>query len=70
MKLFQIYEADLVELEHTLPELLGSMDTLTNRQRVQWRRVREIVTNIRWNYGPHLESEQVHDDQSPPDLQS
>lgn len=52
-RLFQINEPDLAELEHTLPQLLdAAMPYLDNRQRVQWRRVREILANVRWNYGP------------------
>lgn len=52
-KLFQINEPDLAALEHTLPELLErAYPTLDNRQRTQWRRVQEIIVNVRWNYGP------------------
>ena len=40
MKLFQIYEDDLGELEHTLPQLSEAlMPVLNNRLRVQLRRV-------------------------------
>ena len=58
--LFQIYEQDLAELEHALPQiLLDSYPNLNNRQRVQWRRIIEIITNVRWNYGPPLEVEVI-----------
>lgn len=53
---FQISEDDLAALEHTLPQLLD-MDyaTMDPKRRTQWRRVREIIANVRWNYGPPLE---------------
>lgn len=59
-QIFQIYEEDLADLEHTLPQLAdASMPHLTNRQRVQWRRVQEILSRVRWNYGPptHVEAD-------------
>ena len=55
-RLFQINEDDLADLERTLPRILdAAYATLDNRQRVMWRRVRDIVSNVRWNYGPPLE---------------
>lgn len=52
-KLFQIHEEDLATLEHTLPALAdGMMPQLDNRARVQWRRVQEILSKVRWSYGP------------------
>lgn len=61
-RLFQIYEDDLAELERTLPQILdrcypmlGAKDPGANRLRVQWRRIIEIVQNVRWNYGPPLD---------------
>lgn len=52
-RLFQIREDDLAALEHTLPDLLErACAHLDNRQRVQWSRVRDIIANVRWNYGP------------------
>lgn len=66
MKLFQINEDDLAELEHTLPNILNAMYPMfskdngeNNRLRTQWRRVREIVANVRWNYGPPEEVEVI-----------
>jgi hypothetical protein len=55
-KLFQIYEKDLSDLEHTLPEIAEAMSpVLNNRLRVQLRRVQSILSSIRWNYGPPSE---------------
>jgi len=52
-RLFQIKEADLAELEHTLPQFADAMMPILNaRLRVQWRCVQEILRNVRWNYGP------------------
>lgn len=58
-RLFQIYEDDLAELERLLPSLLESRPDTTSRERVQYRRVQEIIKNVRWNYGPHTEVEQI-----------
>ena len=53
MKLFQITENDLATLERELPRLLEiSFPHLDNQQRSKWRVVREIVSNVRWEYGP------------------
>jgi hypothetical protein len=61
-KLFQITEEDLAELEHVMPQIQNDLfDELAgpagNRIRVQLRRVKEILTNVRWDYGPpeHVE---------------
>lgn len=53
-RLFQIKESDLAELEHVLPEIVSAMMGLMNdnRLKVQWRKVQEIIKNVRWNYGP------------------
>lgn len=59
MKLFQINEDDLATLEQVCPEILGrSYGILDNALRVKFRRVQEILMNVRWNYGPpqHVES--------------
>jgi hypothetical protein len=56
VRLFQIAEPDLAELERVLPQIADAMMAQLNpRLRVQWRKVQEIVTNVRWNYGPPLE---------------
>ena len=53
MKLFQIHEDDLGELEHTLPQLSEALlPVLNGRLRVQLRRIQTILSNVRWNYGP------------------
>ena len=55
-KLFHIYEDDLVELERILPDILANTSFeihFTARQRTQARRVKDILSNIRWDYGPH-----------------
>lgn len=55
-KCFQIHEEDLVTLEAMLPELMWFRpDLLEPRQKIKWRRVIEIINNVRWNYGPPLQ---------------
>ena len=55
-RLMQIYEDDLAELERVLPEVTDTLaQHLDNRQRVQLRRVQVILSNVRWNYGPHTD---------------
>lgn len=52
-KLFQIEEADLGELEQIMPQLAEAlMPHLDNRLRVQLRRCKTILSNVRWQYGP------------------
>lgn len=53
-RMFQISEPDLETLEHDLPDLMAEMGLALNhsRNRVRWRRVIEVIRNIRWNYGP------------------
>jgi|GEM_PF-5154031 len=58
-KLFQIHEGDLTELETTLPKLMHENAVhATAREKTQWRRVIEIIKNVRWNYGPWQQCEQ------------
>ena len=53
VKLFQINEEDLSELERTLPQLASAMTPImTNRIRVQLRRCQAILSSVRWEYGP------------------
>ena len=55
MKLFQINEDDLAELERTLPQFADALSITiqyNNRLRAQFRRVQAILSNVRWNYGP------------------
>lgn len=58
--LFRVTEDDLATLEHVLPQIARDLCTaLTTpaapRIRKQLRQVQEIVTNIRWDYGPPTE---------------
>lgn len=71
MKLFQIHEDDLSELEHLCPQLQEAlMRELANAQaaprlRVQLRCVKEILSNVRWNYGPPEQVEIIPCDEPP-----
>lgn len=57
MKLHQIYEEDLCELEKILPQLAEALGpSLDNRLRIKLRRCQTILSQIRWNYGPHSEA--------------
>lgn len=52
-KLFRIEEEDFGELERIMPQLADAlMPVLTNKLRVQLRRCKEILSNVRWEYGP------------------
>lgn len=59
MKLHQINADDLATLEELAPELLWLLDEKLNDTavRMKVRRVKEILSNVRWNYGPPLEVE-------------
>lgn len=62
-QLFQVHEEDLGELERMLPQLSEVLSTsLDNRLRMKLRRCQSILSNVRWNYGPHTEVREV-----PPD---
>ncbi|MCH8343701.1 MAG: hypothetical protein IH983_06910 [Planctomycetes bacterium] len=57
-KLFQINEDDLGALEATLPQLADAlMPVLNNKLRVQIRRVQQILSDVRWDYGPPTDVE-------------
>ena len=59
-KMFQIHEADLVCLEHTLPQFADAlMPQLTPRLRVQLRTVQEVLSKVRWNYGPPTDVQEI-----------
>lgn len=59
-KLFQIYEEDLGELEHLLPQLAEALvPSLDNRLRVKLRRCQKVLTDVRWNYGPPTQVESL-----------
>lgn len=52
-KLFRIEEEDLGELEQIIPQLADAlMPALNNKLRVQLRRCKTILSDVRWEYGP------------------
>lgn len=60
-RLFQVYEDDLRTLETALPRL---QDALRERAcdpavQVALQEVKDILSNIRWNYGPPQEMQRV-----------
>lgn len=62
MKLFRITEDDLVALEHILPLVFWKLTCTPKAQpedRVQFRRVQKILTDIRWDYGPPEEVAEI-----------
>ncbi len=62
-KLFQIKEDDLGALEATMPQLADAlMPVLNNRLRVQLRRVQQVLSDVRWNYGPPSDVEIISPD--------
>ena len=57
-RMYQVHEEDFAELERIIPELSDAMmGKLTPRMRTQLRRCKDILSNVRWNYGPHSEVE-------------
>lgn len=67
-KLFQIHEDDLGRLESILPQLADAlMPVLDNRLRVKIRQVKQILSDVRWDYGPPSEVEVIPrgDDEEP-----
>lgn len=62
-RLFQITEADLAELEYTLPLLADAMMMhLTPNMKRKWLVVQKILTSVRWNYGPPISVQEVSGD--------
>ncbi len=62
-RLFQIKEDDLGALEATLPQLADAlMPVLNNRLRVQLRRAQQVLSDVRWNYGPPQEVQIIRPD--------
>jgi hypothetical protein len=62
--MFQITEDDLAELERLLPEVadavsFGTEPGASPRIRTQLNRVKTILSNVRWNYGPPSEVERI-----------
>ena len=60
-KLFQISENDLALLESELPRILeaSAMSCNDDLTRKRWQIVKEIVCNIRWDYGPPQSVERI-----------
>lgn len=63
-KLYQIHDEDLATLERDIPlladaALFNCPPEMQNRIRVQMRRVKEILSNVRWDYGPAEEIEVI-----------
>lgn len=58
VKMFQISTTDFDDLERFIPDIADKlMIHLQPRQKTQLRRIKEILSNVRWNYGPpdHVE---------------
>lgn len=53
-KLYKVTEEDLECLENLVPALaLSLMPHLSNRDRVALRQIKRILSDVRWEYGPH-----------------
>jgi hypothetical protein len=61
VKLFQVYEDDLQKLEHAMPKIMDHCGEALNRPELQvlFQEVKEILSNVRWNYGPPSEVRRV-----------
>lgn len=53
-RLHQIYEDDLAELERSIPLIMLAIEAAPPKVRMKLRRVKEILSDVRWDYGPHL----------------
>lgn len=52
-RMFQIHDDDLSDLEHMVPDLCSKLAAdLHPRQKSQLRRIKDILSNVRWDYGP------------------
>ena len=60
-RFYQIHEDDLATLEREVPQICDALTiVMTNeefrrRHSVKWRAVQEILSNVRWGYGPPQE---------------
>ncbi len=65
MKQYQINADDLAALEEILPEFQWACHQRVNDTavRMKFRRVKEILSNIRWGYGPPREVEIIPADE-------
>lgn len=62
-KLFQIYQDDLADLERIVPQISDKlMEHLDPALKTQFRRLKTILSDVRWNYGPPLHVEKVQGD--------
>lgn len=53
MRMFQISEDDLADLERIIPELFHRLfSQMDNATRIKWRKVQDTLSNVRWQYGP------------------
>ncbi len=59
--MFHIYETDLQKLESALPRIMDAAGMALNRPDVQvlFDEVKEIISNVRWDYGPPSEIVQI-----------
>lgn len=55
--LFHIYEGDLAKLERALPKLCDAAGMALNKpqNQVLFEECKDIISNVRWNYGPPQE---------------
>jgi len=60
-QIHQIYEDDLAVLESEMPQLMSATMTACNDPliRKRWETVRDILTKVRWNYGPPISVKEV-----------
>lgn len=64
IRLVQMTEGDLAELERRVPELCEALSfgiAVTNAHRVSMRVVQQILSRVRWNYGPATDVEKVEE---------
>lgn len=66
MATYRIEEDDLAELERILPQFCDALFmNMTPRLRIKFRRTQQILSNVRWGYGPpsHVERVDLPDDE-------
>lgn len=55
-RMFQVYETDLQKLEHALPRVFDALPPAAKNDaafQVLFEECKDVIGNIRWNYGPH-----------------
>lgn len=61
-RLYQIHEQDLADLEQLMPVICESIGReLDSAEKIRVRRIQKILSDVRWNYGPHSEVENIED---------